>query len=270
MPIPRIGGPGVPLDLSTMAAWWSRAVQGGAGYGFNQLTLPAGASFVLPPGVFQVVCGPSTALQIRDPVQNVFRTFDPVAFNGLCQGDGANFRLINVSGTVTGATVTAAGSGYTSPPSVAASAGGATFQAVVGGAVACTVGAGGTGYTYTPTLVFPAPPPGGVQATGYVTLTAGAISGVTMTNAGAGYSTPPSALLVRDARDLTGAGGIINTSISASAGTVTAVLVVDGGTYAGATLPTLAFSGGGGTGAAATAVQAAGTGTPDTSTIQPE
>lgn len=269
MPSPRIGGPGVLLDLGSNAAWWSRAVNGGAGYPFNQIVLTAGASFALPPGMFNVVYGASSTLQVRDPVQGVFRPFGGVGpFAGVINSDGGNFRITNITGQITSVTVTAGGSGYTSPPTVTPSGGGGTFQAIVGGAVACTVGAGGSGYTFVPQLVFPAPPPGGIQATGHVTLSAGAVATVVMDNAGAGYAAAPTALIVRDPRDTTGAGAVINSSISASAGTVTGVLVVDGGTTVGT--PTLAFAGGGGSGAAATANQLVATAANDTITIQPQ
>jgi hypothetical protein len=186
----------------------------------------------------------------------------------LVSSDGGNFRLVNLSGVVTGVTVTAGGTLYTSPPTVTPSAGGATFQAVVGGAVALAVGAGGTGYTYIPQVIIAAPPPGGVQASAHAAITAGAVTGIALDNPGAGYSTPPQVLIIRDPRDTTGSGATLTATLT-GAGTVTAVLVTDFGAYGGGTLPTLAFAGGGGSGAAATAIQAAGTGTADTSAVQP-
>jgi hypothetical protein len=263
MPIPRIGGPGVPLDLAANASWWSRTVNGGAGYGFNQIVLTAGASFALPPGVFHVQLDASTVLEIRDPVQGVFRPLTGVSFIGMIQSDGGNFRITNITGQITSTTITAAGSGYTAPPTITPSGGGATFQGIIGGAVASAVGAGGSNYSYVPQLVFAAPPPGGIQATGHVTLTSQAIATVVMDNAGAGYAAPPVALIVRDPRDTTGSGGVITTSLT-GAGTLTGILIVDGGTTVAT--PTLALTGN----ATATAAQLVATAANATVLIQPE
>jgi len=51
--------------------------------------------------------------------------------------------------------------------------------------------AGGSAYTSAPTVILSAPPTGGTQATGTATLTLGAVSGITLTNAGAGYTDGP-------------------------------------------------------------------------------
>jgi len=55
------------------------------------------------------------------------------------------------------------------------------------GITSIAVTSGGTGYT-TPTLIIPAPPAGGVQATGTLTVGAGIITAVIITNPGAGYT----------------------------------------------------------------------------------
>jgi len=55
------------------------------------------------------------------------------------------------------------------------------------------VAAGGTGYTTAPTVAFSAPNiPGGVQATGTATIAGGAVTGITITNPGSGYTSAPS------------------------------------------------------------------------------
>lgn len=59
------------------------------------------------------------------------------------------------------------------------------------GVASATVTAGGTGYTTAPTVVFAAPPTGGVQATGTAAFATGAVTTVTITNPGSGYLTPP-------------------------------------------------------------------------------
>ena len=53
--------------------------------------------------------------------------------------DGQNYRLANLTGCPVGALMTNVGSGYTSAPTVAASAGSSAWTAVVGGAINSTV-----------------------------------------------------------------------------------------------------------------------------------
>jgi hypothetical protein len=80
---------------------------------------------------------------------------------------------------------------------------------IVGNGVAsCTVNAGGTGYG-APTLSIAAPPAGGVQATGTVTVGGGIVTAIVITNPGEGYTSAPVATVV-------GGGG--------SGATLTAVL----------------------------------------------
>ncbi len=92
---------------------------------------------------------------------------------------------------VTGVTVTSAGSGYTSAPTVAISGGGgagATGIAVISGGVVTgvTIVTGGSGYTSAPTITFSGG--GGSGAAGTVTR---GVTGVTISNGGAGYATVP-------------------------------------------------------------------------------
>lgn len=64
-------------------------------------------------------------------------------------------------------------------------------NATTGSVDSVTVTAGGSGYT-TATVVFSAPQtPGGVTATGTVTVAGGEITGVTITNPGSGYTSAP-------------------------------------------------------------------------------
>lgn len=78
---------------------------------------------------------------------------------------------------LTGVTVTAAGSGYTSAPAVTATGGGGTgaaFSASLGpgGSVTVSMSNPGTGYTSAPTLAIAAPPAAGTQATATAVFTA--------------------------------------------------------------------------------------------------
>jgi len=153
-------------------------------------------------------------VQWYDPVSTTWRNFN-TAYNGVpfpFVSDGYNYRIINLSGCVVGAVVTnggtsntakngfwPAGSNSTSGVTMTTTAGGnapamtATFNVIVGGAVnaTVTVTAGGTGYVVPPLVSFSNPPTGGLYATGYAVLTAGAVSSVVVTNQGAGYTSAP-------------------------------------------------------------------------------
>ena len=73
--------------------------------------------------------------------------------------------------------------------------------------ISATVGTPGTGYATAPTVAFAAPPAGGTQATGTVTILAGAVTGITITNPGSGY-------LVAPAITFTGGGGTLAAATS--------------------------------------------------------
>lgn len=257
MAFPRIGGPGVGLDLSTSGAYWSLQSNGKASNGFNEITLGAGSTWYIPSGTWQVNPGPYTFLQFRDPVTGLWRSTEqsPNGFSTI-GSDGYNWRLANLTGCALGALITNSGSGYTSAPSIAASAGGSTWQAIVGGAINATVTitAGGTNYTYPPILLVSPPPAGGIAATMHCTISSGAINAVTVDNQGSGYSSAPSVLVVNDPRDTTGSGGIITVPATlVGSGEVTGVLCTNHGT-AVTSVPTLTPSGGGGSSFALTAV----------------
>ena len=230
----------------------------------NVVTLSSGqCQLITPAGWYMVNTGLYTTVQQYDPITGIWRNIG----NGDHQGgvryiysDGTNYRLANQTGALAGALVTTAGSGYTSAPTVTASAGNSIWKAVVGGAVSTTVTVtnGGVNYTYPPQVQFQAPPAGGVQATGYCTLTSGVVSSVTVTNQGAGYASAPTVVFINDPRE--GVNGVTQgynaaaTATLTGANTVTAVLCLDHGTGGQTSLPTLAFAGGGGSSAAATGI----------------
>jgi hypothetical protein len=228
----------------------------------NVLALAAGQCYLVPAGWFEVKPGKYTSLQEYDPITGIWRTIGAGSLNANVErihSDGVNYRLANQTGCAVGALLTAAGSGYVSPPTVTASAGGSVWRAILGGAVntVVTITNGGVNYTYPPAVVFAAPPSGGIQATGFATIAAGVVTGVTVTDQGAGYVSPPVIQFVNDPRE---GQNNITTGFNAAAiatltgaGTVTGLLCLDHGTPQTA-LPTLAFSGGGGTGAAATTI----------------
>ena len=106
-------------------------------------------------------------------------------------------------GVVSSITITNPGIGYTTAPTITISGGGATTVAtatatVLGNEInAIAVTTGGAGYT-SPTVAFTGGT--GSGAVGTVSVTAGAVSAVTITNPGAGYTTLP-------AVTITGGGG---------------------------------------------------------------
>lgn len=260
----------------------------------NQAYQPLGSAFMvpdasglfIPPGWWIVRTGTYTEVQWLDPVSG---TWIPITADGggggvaatgqqeyFVTSDGANMRLFNPHATPIGATVTAAGTGYAAATTVITpNAGNSQWRAVVGGSLASIVVgndpagvAGGTNFTVTPIVDIPAPPAGGVQATAHATITAGAVSAVTLDNAGAGYTSPPVPVIRPSPFDPN--IGIITvpalTSTLGLLGQITAVLLVNPGralTAGEQTAFTLTISGAG-TGATATATfLTAATGTVD-------
>lgn len=247
MAITRQGGIGIPLNNSPLAG------------NNNIVQLPAGGIQILAAGQYYITPGPYSCVQTKDPITGLWRT--PQTGLG-CQDfytcDGGNVRLVNLAGCAIGATITNVGSGYTSAPTVTASAGGSTWAAVVGGAInsTVTITAGGSGYLYPPILQVSAPPAGGVAATAYCTISAGAINAVTVVNQGAGYTVAPTITVLNDPRDTAGSGAVLTVNATlAGSGTITAIYPTNHGTPV-TSVPTLTISGGGGSSGAATAVMA--------------
>jgi hypothetical protein len=223
----------------------------------NVYALQAGEVMQIPAGGWMLELGKYSAYQVLDPITGIWR---PIATGGLngknfhVQSDGVNHRIANQTGCAVGALITNAGTGYSSAPTVTPSSGSSVWQAIVGGAVntSVTVTNGGTNYVYPPAVNFSAPPAPGIQATGYATLTSGAVSSITVTNQGAGYTQAPVVTVLNDPRDSTGANASA-TAVLTGAQTITGLLCTDHGTPL-TSVPTLAFSGGGGSAAAATAI----------------
>jgi hypothetical protein len=232
------------------------------------VTLQSGQFAVLPAGQYMVALGKYSVMQYYDPVSTTWRNFNN-AYNGNpfpFVSDGFNYRIINLSGCVVGAVVTtggtsntakngfwAAGSSSTAGVTaiVAAPANAPTLTAqmnvIVGGAVSATVAvtAGGAGYVYPPILQFSAPAQGGVRATGYAVMTAGAVSSVVVTNQGAGYTTAPTINAVSLAGD-TGTGAVLTPVLVTSAsGGLGQACVITMSSYGGgyATVPAITMAG---------------------------
>lgn len=274
MASPRIGGGGIPLNLTgalgaqlpnTTA---SAALQFSPARGSNTVDLAAGQILQLGAGTYLAALGTYTSLLWFDPVTGIYRPVAalPDRASVPIDSDGGNYQLGNLTGCPVGALITTAGTLYTNGIGsaqnglvVTASAGGSVWVAVTGGAINSTIAitAAGQNYLYPPILVIDAPPTGGIQATAVCTISAGAINAVTVNNQGAGYVTAPNITLIRDPRDTTGNGGILTVNATlAGSGGLTALYPSNYGTSLTA-VPTFTFtvqSGFPGSGAAATAV----------------
>jgi len=236
----RFGGVGVALPLNQI--------------GTNGFVLEAGSVFSIPSGTYSLRHGPYCSVQLLDPVAQIWRPIGSDGGNYIqVDSDGTNYRVANQTGCAVAALLTNAGAGYTSAPTVTASAGGSVWTAIMGNVISTTITVvtGGSNYTYPPIISIQAPPAPGIPATAYCTLSAGAVSTVTVTNQGAGYITAPQISVINDPRDTTGAGAVCTASLT-GAQTVTAVICTNhGSAITSGTTPTLSFSGGGGSNAAA-------------------
>lgn len=171
--------------------------------------LPSGGIFYPPAGNYIGQVGETTVMEMWDPVSQSWR-LQGTGYQAF-DTDGFNWRMVNYSGIIRGALITAAGSGGTngigavatnvSISLTAPTAPGVTATAypIVGGAVvAPTVAQAGTGFLLPPLVVIDQPPVGGIQATAIATLASvgGGIASITMTNPGAGYLTAPNFYLI--------------------------------------------------------------------------
>jgi hypothetical protein len=226
------------------------------GQASNVFAMQAGQTYIVPAGTWYI--GKKYArVQELDPITGIWRNIGDDGPWGYVRSDGSNIRLANQTGCAIGALITNAGSAYTSAPTVVTTTGGSIWQAIVGGAVntTVTVTAGGSNYTYPPLVFFSAPGNPGIQATGYCTLSAGAVSTVTIQDQGAGYTNAPTVTFINDPREgLNGLGtgsGAAATTVLTGSQTVTGLLCLDHGTALTA-LPTFTITGGGGSSFAAT------------------
>jgi hypothetical protein len=176
--------------------------------GDGVIALPSGGIYMLPPGNFLLQLGTQTQCQSFDPNQLNWRGVQAASGEfTYISSDGTNYRLVNLSGVVLGASITAVGSGGTNGIGATATGAAVTFAApaaggalatataypIVGGSVAApTITQPGSGLLVPPLLMCDPPPVGGIQATAVATISsAGAVTAVTMVNVGAGYLSTP-------------------------------------------------------------------------------
>jgi hypothetical protein len=232
-------------------------------YATNTISLAAGQQIPIPPGPWFVGLGKVTVLQYLDPVTGVWRMhpWTSAARHGMIpvNSDGFTYRVANLTGCPVSGVVTAAGSGYPSNTTVTSSAGGSTWQPIVGGAISISsITNAGAGYGVAPLVFIPAPPNPGVPATADAAITGGSVTTITMRDQGAGYTVAPTITILPNPTDPNLLAGSAFTTATALAslrgsGSITAVLVTNPGAPQ-STAPTLTISGTGGSGASITAL----------------
>jgi hypothetical protein len=179
------------------------------GEGTARLSLGSGGVWYPPSGEYIFTLDANTVIERFDPTEQVWAVIDDAAANNgdFTNCDGYNIRLHNITGVVSGNTLTAGSAMTNGIGSVATGVSvafgvsnttgypTATGYVVIGGSVAApTVTQAGSGFLVPPVIVIDPPPPGGVQASAIAVMTAAGSSGVasiTMVNAGAGYATTP-------------------------------------------------------------------------------
>jgi len=185
----------------------------------------------------------------------------------LVRADAGHLNAVaNVSGAVTGTTITAAGSGYSSTAAAPAVTVGAPdeaggVQAVItatisgGDITAIAITNGGTGYTVLgTTITITAGAGGGLGATASVEVDGGGtITGITVTSGGSGYKAAPTITLTGD-----GTNAVLGAATIASS-TITGLTIVTAGTgYTSAPAITIAAPPSGVTATATATVTTAG------------
>ena len=176
-------------------------------YPTNYVTLAAGDAIPIPRGDWLISLGSYCVLQFNDPVlpAGAWSIVATAAWESevYVQSDGFNFRIANLTGCPVGGLVNNYGAGgyvQASTSIAVVGGGGSLWQPIVGGQLVMTTSTivtanSGAGYGVAPIAMIPAPPGpsnnangvGGIQASGYCTISSGTVSGFSFTNPGAGY-----------------------------------------------------------------------------------
>lgn len=259
-----LGAPGVGLQLPQYL-YPSQLYLAPYDASNNYLTLAAGEAIQIPPGNWMVGVGAVSCIQYTDPVTGIWRS-DPASWSARDQvravtSDGINFRVANLTGCAVASVVTGNGSAYVqASTTVTSSAGGSTWQPIVGGMLATlSLVSVGANYGIEPLVFIPAPPSPGVQATAKATVANGTVASVTITNQGAGYpsGTAPIAQILPSPFDPNLSSGITQATVTLSvigAGSIAAVLCTNPGTTT-TTAPTLSVASSVGSGATVSALR---------------
>lgn len=203
MPTP-LSGPGVGLPLP-QNLYPSELFNAPYDASTNRLALAAGDAWTVPAGTWFINTGLYSVLQFLDPVSGMWSEGANAAWIGghvYVKSDGFNVRVANLTGCPVSASVVGTGSNYVQATTqvVPTPGNGSTWLPIIGGALALANGTistltAGAGYGVAPLVIFPAPPPaaqnpngvGGIAASGYAQISSGTVSGISLTNAGAGY-----------------------------------------------------------------------------------
>lgn len=247
MPSP-LSGPGLGLNLPQYL-YPTELQNAPPDISTNSVAIAPGEQLPVPAGTWYINLGYYLVLQFLDPVTGTWRTGSSASLGrGLhyVKSDGFNCRIANLTGCPIGAAIVAGGSSYVQASttiSVTPSTNGSTWQPIVGGALgfsSVVTANAGAGYGVPPFVFIAAPPPasnnvngvGGIQATGYVTIASGTVSGFSFTNPGAGYSTAPTAVVLPNPTDPNINTGITAATLSFSivtGGAITGVLCTNNG-----------------------------------------
>lgn len=228
--------------------------------GSNRVSLAPGQSIQIPAGDWIIDLGKYSILEYQDPVRSgsisqtsgVWLPIRSQRGTFKIFSDGVNYRISNLLGCVVGGIVTKGGTGYVqASTTVTPSVGNSTWQAIVGGRVALpTCSIVGAGYGVAPIVYIPAPPAGGIPASAIAAITAGVISGFTMINEGAGYTSAPAITILPNPFDPN--IGSITAAVAACAltgsGVVNGVALTNPGAPVASTM-TLTITGGDGSAA---------------------
>jgi hypothetical protein len=250
MPGP-LSGPGIGLPIP-QNLYPSELLAMPLDYNTNKVCLNAGDEMPLPAGTLLVDLGGYLTLEFLDPLTNTWQMGVAPGWAGApsyVKSDGFNVRLANRLGCPIGGVVTAPGNGSYVQSGTTISVtggGGSTWVPIVGGQLSMNTATivtanAGAGYGVPPIVIIPAPAPpsqnangvGGIQASGYATISSGTVSGFTFTNPGAGYTgTTFNAVCLVNPTDPNIATGITLGTITftvGSAGSITGVICTNPG-----------------------------------------
>lgn len=242
----------------------------------QSVNLQSGGVWPVPVGNFILKPGPQSVVQWKDINSGLWRITDSGYSNNPVSvaSDGSNFRVLNISGTISGATIGTAGTLYTqanttvsfTAPAAGTPARTATGYPIIGGSLTFTVTSGGTGYSNPMFLIQPPQLCGaalgyGIPATlASCTVTSGVISSPTGGFGGAGYVTVPTVTVVDAVPSgvTPGTGAVITAAIAngtSTSGGLTGIIMTDNGAgYDGTHIPTVTITSATGGSAAATAL----------------
>ena len=238
----------IPLQLRSKGTFNIGFANGSGNQGF--VVSPTGSANYLQATSANTTVAPSLAATGSDTnISQVFQSKGTGAIDLAAGSSGVN---ISNGGTVTAITRTAAGTSYTSIPSVAISApttaGGVQATATVGSMITqnpTTVQSGGTGYTVGDTLTIVGGTPVSVSATYTVT----AVSGGVITSVNPANFAQYTVLPTNPVSVTGGTGSSATLNLTYGVGTSAFTITNAGSGYV--EQPTVTFSGGGGSGAAA-------------------